>query len=430
MEYWSTEYPVGTRDDKVVSVFRYRKEIDELSSDFAIRNRPVLLCPGLGVNHKVFDFDPSETLALYLVKAGFDVWGVDLRKDRNSVDEYIKFDIPACISHILNATGADELHFVGHSMGCTLGFAQLASPFGVHISSLLALSGGCHYQNSAWRLLKPMLPLFRLSGTIPLHTLSQMSSGQASWFGGLARFAVNGRNLAPKVLSELMAKCFHSLPVAIADQMLTLLSPEGLVASFFDAAPPPMTFTIADDSPIALIDGDDDGDCNGGTNKPVSPGFVWEDMMLLCPVETPILAILGDADMQVKEQDVQRTLDATKSPRCEMRVLPGYGHFDTVVGENARRDIYPLILEFLSSMDGGGGGDGDKNVDVHVDVGKVEVEVEIEEEVEEYANANTLHSYCNTPPPPPPIPNPNPLPLPPMTELDDDGYKDGDEVVL
>ena len=31
----------------------------------------------------------------------------------------------------------------------------------------------------------------------------------------------------------------------------------------------------------------------------------------------------------------------------DRHVIPGYGHIDCIFGENAARDIYPLILEHL-----------------------------------------------------------------------------------
>ena len=35
------------------------------------------------------------------------------------------------------------------------------------------------------------------------------------------------------------------------------------------------------------------------------------------------------------------------------RELPGYGHFDPVIGKSAIDDVYPLILEHLAATDPG-----------------------------------------------------------------------------
>ena len=38
-----------------------------------------------------------------------------------SFDEMAKYDLPASINYILNKSGEEQLYYVGHSQGCTIG---------------------------------------------------------------------------------------------------------------------------------------------------------------------------------------------------------------------------------------------------------------------------------------------------------------------
>ena len=110
---------------------------------------PVVLVHGVSSNHRFWDVQPGASLADHLAGAGYDVWNLDLRghgdalKDGRGrkqrpdwdIDDYGKQDLPAAFAHVRSRTGAERVHYVGHSMGgmvlavylATEGDAELAS---------------------------------------------------------------------------------------------------------------------------------------------------------------------------------------------------------------------------------------------------------------------------------------------------------------
>ena len=372
-------FRTNTRDGHLLDMYRYpvANGSSNLSSDsewiknkriskpqapkIRPRMKPILLIHSPGTNHKVWELAEELSLSYYLAREGFDVWAIDLRKKdpHNKVllfDDYIKFDVPTAINYILEETGVESLHIIGHSMGATLGLSQLASPIGSQIASLTLMAGGCHYEHSAWRHLVPILPVMKLGGTIPLHSMSQLGSGPALLFGGMARFAVYGPNIPHTMLSQLMSTCFHSVPASISDQLLSLLSKKGLKASFFDMAPPPATFVSfqpkSSDEVIEIKFGEDDDDkIKDMEPQKVAGNTVWEDFMKSSPADNHILAVIGDKDMQAKQEDILKTLNATKSSHVQLEIMNKFGHFDIILGQRAKDEIFPKILSFLENLD-------------------------------------------------------------------------------
>ena len=130
---------------------------------------PVILCHGLTYNAEFWDIEPNVSFARYLADRGWDVWVVNLRGSglsskwvakidsaptmvvggmirratngqvaptghasldpkysRWNLDDHINYDLPALVHLVRSRTGAQEVAWIGHSMGGIIALAHLA----------------------------------------------------------------------------------------------------------------------------------------------------------------------------------------------------------------------------------------------------------------------------------------------------------------
>ena len=166
-----TTFTTLTADGWAISLARYAP--DRIDPD----RLPVVLCHGLSYNGQFYDLSPEVSLARDLQRAGYDVWVPSLRgagwstkpplsrlrqlfrgdlytaggvftsrglgalKVNWTVDDHIRYDVPAIIDLVLARTGRKRLHWVGHSMGGMIAVAFLAQhATDARIASFVALS--------------------------------------------------------------------------------------------------------------------------------------------------------------------------------------------------------------------------------------------------------------------------------------------------
>ena len=314
-----------TDDGYEIALSRYLPRGD------GVREHPVVLCGGLGANRFTYDLGTDRSLARRLAEMGFDVWMIELRAHGRSrarfpvlfrwtFDDHVTRDVPAALALVKRVTTASRVHFVGHSMGGVLLYTYL-SRGGDDVASGIAVGSSLDYSGSkSWfQAIRRLLFLRHVLAAVPIGFFSTLTAP----FAGRVRnrvdeFNVWPSNVEPKLYRRLTAICFHSVSTRVLAQLATAFEEGGLRSA---------------DGGVRYLDG-------------------------LAHVGTPMLVVAGTLDRQCPPDAAQRTVDALGSPHKRLAVFgraeghaDDYGHFDLLVGERARSEVWPVIEEWLVRND-------------------------------------------------------------------------------
>lgn len=321
-------YEVRARDGVRLSVTRYRP---------ASGSGPaVMLVHGLASNRHTLDFDlgpvagAPRSLARYLAARGFDSFVVELRGSGRSecpaqgwdFGHHLTEDLAALVSWVLETTGREQLHWVGHSMGGLLlfcygiqfGCEQLAS--GVTVASALDYRTGA----TGFRSLLRLRPVLERLPSVPYGALVHAVSPVVGRRVGtpLESFNVVRENIEPWASRRLHANNFGTIPSALLTSLATTFESRGLR----DRA---------------------------GTL------FYWEEAAAFC---APVLMLAGHGDRQVSVPAVEATagrlggeVSVERFGRAAGHACD-YGHFDLLLGRRATSEVWPRIAQWLESHGG------------------------------------------------------------------------------
>lgn len=323
---WTEPSSCTTTDGFGVSLTRYPPRDDR-----GVRRRPVLLCGGLAANRFSFDLGEGASLARHLAEHGWDVWVMELRAHGRSptpwygwwygwgLDEHVERDLPAAVDAVRDATGAPDVHFVGHSLGGILMYAHAARG-GDRLRSGVAVGASLDYTgSSSWFHRVDQLAFLRaVLRAVPIGFFAAVTSPLAARGPSrLDEFNIHWGNIDPPLYRRLNAIGFHTVSAKVLAQLATAFRPGGL---------------------------------RDGRGAPYVDG--------LGDTTLPILAVAGTVDRQCPPAAARQTLEAVGHDDTRLAVFgeahghgDDYAHIDLLLGLRAREEVYPVIEQWLESHD-------------------------------------------------------------------------------
>lgn len=291
---------------------------------------PVILCHGLAMNRHAFALDPERSLASRLAAEGRDVWVLELRGAHpetrsaatrfSTFDSYVEVDIPEAIAFVRTATGADQVDWIGFSMGGMLAYAYLGAARGDGVRRLVTIGSPVRFADHPHgRGLLPPRAVVALTGRLrytPFRVLALLVAPLM-----LRRVpyritrAVRPWNYRTPMLRAVMANSFGDVPTGVTMQFIRWIN-EGR----FDSN-----------------DGRRDYDAG------------------LANIRTPLLVIVGSRDRLAPANVARHAFHQTGSEEKEFLEVGRatgagreYDHLDLVLGEHAPDEVFPAAVEWVS----------------------------------------------------------------------------------
>jgi pimeloyl-ACP methyl ester carboxylesterase len=362
MKHRIPRYTLSGVTNAEVSVHPFATE-DELGLTLTrfLRGTPsddvVLLIHGLTSSSDMFIMPEQVNLAGYLLDNGFtDVWALDFRMSnrfpynvetrRHTLDDIAHYDHPAALREIRRHVGARRIHVISHCLGSVTFHMSLFGGVLDGVASLVANSVGLTPRVHPWARLKLRVgPALLEYGTGLSHVDPRFAAAPA---------------LTRRRLLAWMVSRFHPECAEPACHMQSFMWGSGRPAMNRHGNLRPETHTH---ERLADLNGACDLNYYRHVNKMVRAGravrFDPADRRHTAlprdylagaeSVPTPILYLTGDHNDVFTDSNVvcHAYLDKAAPGRHELRVLPGYGHIDPLIGANAHRDVFPHILDFL-----------------------------------------------------------------------------------
>lgn len=299
------------------------------------RRHPIVLLHGMATNRVNLHADAAHSLALMAAEHGFDVYVGEVRgaglsrppKGGNpqyewGFGEYSTLDTPAIVKAVIERSGAQAIHAVGHSMGGMLlsalaverpeifrSLTTVGTPFlkGLKLKSrerqLLRFAQKFQPEEAGVRV-----PLKRLVGA------AGNLAAVGAWF--VNGTVLNKANMDSSVINLMAQEAIDDIPLRVFSEL---------------------------------------GDRIYCEEEYLGP-YGFEDK--LSAIELPMMVISGSADQIAPPKSVFRSVSKVSSSEIRYREMGrrfgdsiDYGHIDLLVGRDAPREVFPLMLRFIAEQD-------------------------------------------------------------------------------
>jgi hypothetical protein len=305
---------------------------------------PVLLVHGAGVRAEIFRPPLPRTLVDALIDDGFDVWllnwraSIDLEPLAWTLDDAAAYDFPAAVRLIRERTSADTVKAFVHCQGSTSFVMAAFSGLLPDVSTIVSNAVSLHTVLPAWSKVKilGLTPaLNRLSPTLS-PKWGYRSEGP---FTRLVRTTVvaTHRECDNPVCAMVSFTYGSGHPALWSHQNLDEATHAWLTGEF---AGSPLTFFLQMRRCVRaghLVP--------AGTAAGIVP-----DLTAPPRTDARVVLIAGEDNRCFLPESQQRTfdhLDRLQPGRHAIHRIRGYGHLDVILGAQAWRDTYPIIVDEL-----------------------------------------------------------------------------------
>ncbi len=319
---------VKTADGWRIGLRRYRPR-----GDGPRYEEPVILCHGLGANHYNLDWDPPYGVAQALAEQGRDCFVISLRSHHGSsrpgpfnrlrwgfsFDDYLHYDVPAVIEHVLAVTGAPRVQWVGHSMGGILAYALGGTPLEQKLAGGVVAVGS----PSSFAHQRYLVRLSRLGALLAGRTrvrkswLQRLVAPFTGWFDPpFSELVIAPKSMEGRVIRRLQAWAFDDISAGVARQFADWVANDRFRS--LDHAVDYTARVGALTVPVLLV---------GGSKDMMAPP-----------------ACMRAAAERIRSEDKTLLLFGR-----EHGSRVDYGHGDLLLGREAPNEVYPAIAAWLAS---------------------------------------------------------------------------------
>ncbi len=329
-------HPIRTADGVDLRLARYR----------AGDKGPVILNHGFGVSGRIFALDTVQTcLVEYLCAAGYDVWNLENRASIDlpasaqqfDLDQVAQFDYPAAVAKVKRVTGRSTVQMVAHCFGSTTYvMSQLSVLRGVRAAVCSQIAA--HVEVPLAMRVKSGLHLPDVLDRLGVHHLTAQPGPTPSWVDGafdeLLRLTPmpapeRCQSTACHRISFLYGRLYdHRNLNELTHATLHETFGSGNVKGFEHLA------LLARRRRAVRADGSDD--------------YLEHPERM----KIPVAFIHGADNVCFLPDSTLKTYDWLRSHNGDLysrQVIPGYGHLDCIMGQDAWRDVYPFILDHLEA---------------------------------------------------------------------------------
>lgn len=290
---------------------------------------PVIVVHGIVTNKYFMDLDVDHSLAYHLKLCGYDVFAVSLRgcgksytesgNENFNFDDMVEKDVPTIIREVCNISGKNKINWVAHSMGAMIMYSYLGiSPKKEKdkVKSFISLGGPGNLSHSSPVLGKAGVKYITLAKKIDIKLMAKFILPFVSIFNSPLKEIFYNPQVTTKNTVKKMLFGIENIADGLMLQMLEWMA-------------------------------------NGGDLISIDKKYNYTELQT--KITCPILFVAGGYDNVATPNSLKSVYNKVGSKYKEFHVVSekegfsgDYGHACLVMGQNAKKEIFPMIEVFLA----------------------------------------------------------------------------------